>query len=224
MLLDCETVGDFGNALIHDVAYHIVDKDGNILVTREYLIKNIRIGCLLNTQFYKSKACIYDNKIEQGEVDIIMWHDFEKIFIDDVKQFNVQVFSAYNQNFDNKALRSTHDLCNSQDDTFIKTLDKLKTLCLWHCTIQQAVNDENFLNWALENEKVSPKGNLLSNAEVMYQYFMDEPNFTEEHTALSDTYCELALLRRFLNQKGTAEYGVNGNWQMLQKIRKGEVE
>ena len=44
--------------------------------------------------------------------------------------------------------------------------------------------------------KYTNKGNIMTNAEVVYQYITDQEDFKEDHTALSDAIIESEILAR----------------------------
>ena len=48
----------------------------------------------------------------------------------------------------------------------------------------------------LANAKYTSKGNIITNAEVVYQYVTDQEDFKEDHTALSDAIIESEILAR----------------------------
>ena len=44
--------------------------------------------------------------------------------------------------------------------------------------------------------KYTNKGNIITNAEIVYQYVTDQEDFKEDHTALSDAIIESEILAR----------------------------
>ena len=70
------------------------------------------------------------------------------------------------------------------------------------------VDDNNFL---------SEKGNRQSSAEVAYRFLVQNPDFIEDHTALSDVLIEVHILAECLakNKKYT-KVRIGQPWKLIQ--------
>ena len=120
----------------------------------------------------------------------------------DLKKYNIKGILAYNVNYDITALVETAQYTmkdNCPKLTFEKTksgkykplfevfLQKLLTMaCKTLC------QQKTFL----ANAKYTNKGNIITNAETVYQYITDKEEFKEDHTALSDAIIESEILAR----------------------------
>ena len=72
LILDTETTGDFAQPFVHDLGYCIIDKDFNFLTQKRFLVKQARAckWALNYSEFYRSKASLYDYEIENGTIEI----------------------------------------------------------------------------------------------------------------------------------------------------------
>ena len=219
LLVDTETVGDFGTPLVHDIGYRILDKDFNVLFETRHLVKQSRQNFLLNTEFYKNKACKYDNDIEQGLVDILSWQDILKEMKDNMRKYRVKVIGAYNVAFDFRAMNFTTQFLDNGNLQFEKWFKTKKFLCIWNMACETILQTEEFQEWARKNQKVSPKGNIMTSAETCYQFLNKNLGFEEEHTALEDVKIETEILKYIIqNCHHKVKYGLEyGCWKLVQK-------
>ena len=220
MVLDTETTGDFGQPLVHDLGYIIIDKDFNTLKQTRHLVENVR-SCkwaLNYSEFYRSKDNLYNQQIENGDVDIKLWNAIMKEFKDDIKRYNVNVICAYNVAFDFRALNFTNKFLNNGDTYFEDLLTKNLYLCIWNLACETILQKEDFKLWCKENNKMSECGNYRTNAETTYQYLFSKLDFEEEHTALNDVIIEKDILKYIIeNTIGTCEYGLQYScWRKVQ--------
>lgn len=220
LILDTETVGDFGQPLVHDLGYCIVDKDFNVLKATRHLVKQPREckWALEASDFYKTKATMYNDSIAKKEVDIVMWNDMLKEFLGDLREYKVGCISAYNLAFDYRALNFTNQFLNNGDLTFEKLLDKKKWLCIWNLACETILQGDEYKQWCKDNGYISEKGNYMTNAEASYKYITGRLDFNEEHTALADVLIEKDILKYIVeNCKHKANYGLQyACWRKVQ--------
>lgn len=220
LILDTETVGDFGQPFVHDIGYCIIDKDFNVLKATRHLVKQAReCNWALNySQFYKTKAPLYDKAIESGDVDIKSWKEIMEEFVGDLRKYKVGCISAYNLAFDYRALNFTNQFLANGDLTFEKLLDKKKWLCIWNLACETILDSGDYKDWCKENNCISEAGNYMTNAECSYRYITGRLGFNEEHTALADVLIEKDILKYIVeNSKGRPQYGLQyGCWKKIQ--------
>lgn len=98
----------------------------------------------------------------------------------------IDVALAYNSPFDQKALKATVDF------EFTKPVKDLWTAAAVYLC------DEEYIEWARETGKVTPKGNIKTSAETVYQFISGVDDFEELHTAYQDTQCEKEILKQLI--------------------------
>lgn len=196
---------------VYDFGYILFDKKGNILFERNYI--NIDVFCndnLMNSAYYGWKKPLYNN------IDNVIYTTTKGMFTDFFKmceKYNVTHLLAYNLNFDMKALqytakKYTHTEINY--DNFI-LVDVMRT------AIELLINTDKYRNFCKINNELTEKGNYKSSAESVYRYINSNVEFNEDHTALSDCYCEYAIFMKCLKQKKTISIGIKGNlWKVIQ--------
>lgn len=212
LIQDTETVGTFARPLVHDWAWHIIDKDFNVLVQKRYLVEEFhkeQTWILATSDFYGSKSELYDTAIEENSVAIAPWREIVKDYINDLKAYKVKVISAYNLAFDYKAINCTNEFFNKGDQKLTKLVDKKTLLCLWNLACDTVLDTDDYRNYADMHEFISAKGNYLTNAEACYAYLSGKDDFQEEHTALADVEIETEILKHIVqNCRGKVEYGL----------------
>ena len=115
MIIDTETVGTFGQPLVHDLGYVIVDKDFNVLKKDRFLTKELHgIGhwILKTSDFYREYD--KDYKSARNTEKVLRWAEISKAVAEAVKEYKVTTISAYNLQFDYKAIKYTDDLLNGK--------------------------------------------------------------------------------------------------------------
>jgi hypothetical protein len=227
MVIDTETVGDFGQPLIHDIGYQIVDENFNVLVEKRFLIKESRLAkwALNSSNFYKTKAHLYDRALEYGEVEVIRWKTFCQIFGKDLSFYKVKTIGAYNIAFDYRALKFTNEFFG-KPLKLMKKINRRNLLCLWNLSTDTMLNTNEFKTWALENNFISKCGNYSTSAETCFAYMTQNETFEEEHTALEDVKIEVEILKQSIeNYEGVVEFGLKyGCWRKVQDKKQKEIK
>lgn len=225
LVFDTETTGDFDKPLIYDFAYKIINKKGELLLQKNYLVEEIfNQAYLMSRAFYSKKIKEYRRKLETHEIEISPYRKIIKNFINDCRKYKVEIISAYNLAFDIRAINGTMQLCYSEGQEN-KILEKLvnqknkKLLCIWNLACDTFLDTDEYRAFADTYAFKTDLGNYKTNAECAYAYLTDNPQFEEEHTALSDTVIEIEiLLHIFKNYVGNYTYGLHyGSWQKVQK-------
>ena len=109
----------------------------------------------------------------------------------------VDVITAYNINFDLKAMQKTQAQYSDKQLRLPNGVDKV---CLMDIC-QTFIMNRDFKNWwdSLEddfkNQFQTDKGNISYSAECIYRYLFDDYFYTEQHTALRDCRMEYKLLK-----------------------------
>ncbi len=200
---------------IYDFGYTIADKK-ETLVQRNYLVKEIfENENLMNNAYYASKKKMYDNKVVNGEIQVVPFAEIIKTLQKDIKDYNIKMFGAFNVGFDIDALMQTTEFIypktfpliwkktksgKNAPDT-IKFVQKyifkkdIEIVDIWTLACKVLCNQKTFLAYYKEKTK---GGKIKSNAEIVYNYINDTKDFLEEHTALADSIIETEIWQRVL--------------------------
>jgi hypothetical protein len=99
---------------------------------------------------------------------------------------------AYNAAFDIKALRnSLYNFVGIKSEFFPP---HIKIKCVMKFATQVLLPRPTYINYCLDNGFLTEKGNIKTSAEVVFRYLINNEEFEEEHTALSDSLIETAIL------------------------------
>ena len=202
----------YGRQRSYDIGYVIVDKKGNIQKTFNALTKEIFGDLeLMSTAYFADKMVDYEDMVSNKEITIRLFRNIVNELKRDLKKWNIKGILAYNVEYDINALVETaqYTLHNAPKLTFEKTkngkyrplfekylqklLDtKVEFYDIWTMACMSLCQQKTFL----ANAKYTPKGNIITNAETVYQYITDNADFIEEHTALADAQIESEILAR----------------------------
>lgn len=76
---------------------------------------------------------------------------------------------------------------------------------LWGVACERLINIDKYRNYCLQNKLLTASATYFkTSAETSFQYLMNQHDFTEDHTALSDALIEMAILTKAL-KKGKVE-------------------
>lgn len=221
IILDVETTnnqigvkGAPNDGLVYDLGFTVADKQGNVYAKRSFAIKEIFDWKeLMDTAYYKNKLPKYYEKIRRGEMKKVSIWEARKSIKSAMEYFNITEVYAFNANFDYTTLNNTvRYLSGSACRWFFKYGTKICDI--WHIACQTLGLQKTF-QW--ENVR-NAKGNLITNAERMFSYMLQE-KFSEEHTGLEDTRIEAQILVRCFKSHKKINKNINrGCWRIPQKV------
>ena len=220
MVLDTETTNNnmesrFNDGLVYDIGFTIADKKGNVYAKRSYAVKEIFDWKeLMDTAYYKNKLPKYYEKLAKGEMKKETIWNIRKAIKTAMEYFNITEVWAFNANFDLTTLNNTvRYLSGSGCRYFFKYGTEICDI--WHVACQTLGLQKTF-QW--ENVR-NTKGNLITNAERMFGYIIQDETFEEEHTGLADAEIETKILARCLASHKSIDKKINrACWRIPQKV------
>lgn len=220
MVLDTETTNNnmeskFNDGLVYDIGFTIADKKGNVYAKRSYAVKEIfDWEELMDTAYYKNKLPKYYEKLENGEMKKETIWNIRKAIKTAMEYFNITEVWAFNANFDLTTLNNTvRYLSGSGCRYFFKYGTQICDI--WHVACQTLGLQKTFQWENVRNEK----GNLITNAERMFGYIIQDETFEEEHTGLADAEIETKILARCLASHKSIDKKINrACWRIPQKV------
>ena len=205
LVLDTETCDLSGS--VYDVGYTIADKKGNIAVTRNWLVAEVFTDAkrMMGAFYAKKMFTHYARMLNDGEVKLAAWADIVEAIQTDCEAYKVTTVAAYNAGFDFRVMGATHKMLGHSG----KILPQgVKMLDLWQFACETKLSQKAYKKMALENNWVSPAGNIKTGAEFAYRYTTQRPEFIEDHTALSDALIETQIMAACFAQKKRVPYGI----------------
>ena len=198
IVFDTETVGCNTQTLLN-VGYAIVDineQSGEvrkICCAKDYivsdLIKNKML--MLNDMFVGAeKYTMYEDNIKWGGTKC---HTIQKIFsimANDIAKYNVEAGYAYNCQFDTDKFTKT-----AIQYGIINPLGTLPIYDIWGYAYQYICETPDYIAYCKAHELFTEtKRFIQTSVEGVTAYLTDNPQFKEDHTALSDVQWELKIL------------------------------
>lgn len=210
LLVDTETSNNGGYVI--DYAHVLVDKSGTIIQTYNCLISDyIKLGLFTSksgeftSQKNAEKMKFYRREYKAGRLDFISKKELDTILDKLLSEYDNITFVAYNATFDLSALKKSG----------FNQFDNLPILCLWQASLKLIVTKPSYARFCLINRFFSEKIICRSNAETIFAWLTENPDFIEKHTALSDCLdVELPIFRYILRQKKKMDYKPF-NWREL---------
>lgn len=215
LLVDVETTNNQKHVI--EVSFARINNKGIRTEKHNYIIKEMWESKRRYGRYSNEKIDTWKQHIELGLIEVIPIKELRDK-IEGVE--NVDIFSAYNVNFDIQALNITFKLfgleCNK--------LNKLKKFCLWHYS-KSIYSTKEYITWALNKKALTPTGKISTNAENIYRYICEQYNFQETHVAHEDLDIEEEILKSALitnmsNRNNWLDLEKNGSWQTVEKTRK----
>lgn len=229
LVLDTETTGapnkhPLAMPLIYDLAWSVCDKEGNIYEQANLLIKNIYTKPLMASAYYACKIPIYEKMLKYGETTPINFTGAITLLNETLSRYKNITLCAYNLPFDLRALSSTANFTSHPDyvDSWENLFDmEVDVQDIWSLYVETVMVRQKGYQYFIEKHNLyTPAGNPKSSAEVGYQFLINDITFVEDHTALSDTQIEVALLAHGLSQRKPYTRGIKYHpWRLLSDLK-----
>lgn len=226
LIKDTETTGA-KNAKVFDIAYVIVHGT-KIVCRRNFVIRDIITSaqCMLEaindhywrTHFGGKVFTFYIPELALGRLPLSSWRDVTETLRSDIREFNVCTLSAYNLEFDMRALANTQEYICASGRVLESKPEKL--LCLWNWVCEEiAQNNRLYHEVARAQNWVTSAGNIQTKASMAYKYLSGDFSYVHQHTAMSDVECELEVYLRLKARKKKIPYGIQHMpWKKAQRL------
>ena len=145
-----------------------------------------------------------------------------EVFLKCLEVYNIEMVSAYNLNFDMRALRTTTEKLYGKGKRFLTSEYKdIDLMCIWSFACEVLYSRPSFINFIDKHNLMTEKGNPLTNAEVGYRYISGDLDFEEAHRGLQDVEIECQILAKCFAQMKKHESGILPNpWNIVAKYNK----
>lgn len=186
--LDTETVGGASNPTgTYNFGCTIHDREGHILATTSLLAME-HYDEIRNDDYAKKNFPIYEERLARGEMSAVATEAEALSVIANLCRFyNVKYVMAYNTAFD-----LTKTICR-------ELVPEFEFIDLHLMALQTICHQKGYAKFCRENGFKSKTGkSCATSAESVYAYITNNPDYTEEHTALSDALIEMEIFVRCL--------------------------
>lgn len=181
-ILDTETVG---GATKPTGFYHlggvICDRNGNIVGCFNYLIAEM-LDLIEFDEYAKKNMNLYLQMLQEGTATLIDTQENAVAMVNALcEYYNVGVMMAYNSGF---------DYCKTMCGQLIAEREFID---LWLMALECICQKVSYRKFCAESGRYNKKGNCRTNAESVFAYLTNTPDYCEEHTALEDSKIELEI-------------------------------
>lgn len=200
----------------YNIGYVIYDTDTDTdLVKRDFVVEQVwHNNMLFTTAYYADKRPLYVNAMRARTTMMEKFGYITQRMCFDFKAYNVERAFAYNSNFDEKVFAFNCDwfkCINPFDDVPISDIRGFA---------HQFIVNKYFKSFCDSHKYYTDSGNYSTTAEIVYRYLTYNTDFTEDHTALSDSEIELDILRVALH-KGA---DINGDYKAKTSIPRTQTK
>lgn len=222
LVIDTETCNTVEQPLPYDIGYAICDRMGNIEIERSFVVAETFLDMkdTMKSAYFAEKIPQYWKDIKNGIREIKSIYKIRKQVAEDMKTYGVKKVGAYNMGFDKRAL---NNVMRYTTKSFCRWFFPFGTefFCIWHLATQTLLQQKTFFKMAEKNDWFSEKGNLLTNAEVTYNYIKKMSDFKENHTGLEDVRIEIEIMAHCFRQHKKMNTNINTScWRLVQKAYK----
>ena len=222
LVIDTETCNTVEQPLPYDIGYAICDRMGNIEIERSFVVAETFLDMkdTMKSAYFAEKIPQYWEDIKNGIREIKSIYKIRKQVAEDMKTYGVKKVGAYNMGFDKRAL---NNVMRYTTKSFCRWFFPFGTefFCIWNLATQTLLQQKTFFKMAEKNNWFSEKGNLLTNAEVTYNYIKKMSDFKEEHKGLEDVRIEVEIMAHCFRQHKKMNTNINTScWRLVQKAYK----
>ena len=180
--LDTETVGGINNPLgFYHLGGIIHNRNGEVIGCFNYLIAEM-LSYVLNDDYAKKSLPLYYEMLNNGTATLIDTQEHAiKVVNSTLEFYNVNVMTAFNSGF---------DYCKTM---CAKLLEGREFIDLWLMALETICYKASFKKFCAKNGKYNNKGTCRTNAETVFAFLINDPEYCEEHTALEDSKIELQI-------------------------------
>lgn len=203
IILDTEFLG-LEKPFVYDLGYMVVDLEEQpykAIKLENAITKQIYDNAMLfKTAYYANKREKYTSLLKGKRAKRRYWGHIMQTLQSDIDRYEVDAILAYNATADSGAIAFT---CNFLG--VANPLDTVQVIDLMPMVQTHLCNTKEYKDFASKNGLVSDSGFIQTSVEAVCKFLYNEPDFVEDHTALSDVIHEGNLLSAVLSMGGKIE-------------------
>ena len=187
--LDSETVGGASAPTgMYNLGCTIHDKNGHIFATCSMLVME-HYDEIRTDDYAKKNFHLYEERLARGEMSAVATEEEAVSIVRNLCHFyGVRYVMAFNSGFD-----FCKTICR-------QLLDEFEFIDLWLMAVQTICHQKGYAKFCRENGFKSSSGkSCATSAESVYAYITNNPDYTEEHTALNDALIEMEIFVKCLS-------------------------
>lgn len=201
LTIDTETANNLDNPIVFDIGGAVHDKQGKVLETFSFIIKEVfyEMPELMQECFYLAKIPQYNAQIYKGERKVVSLYEAKKHIDELCETYHIKAIIAHNARFDYRATTTTQRYITKSKYRYFLPYD----VELWD-TLKMAQDtickQKTYIAWCAKNGFLKKNGTPRATAEILYRYISNNIDFEEEHTGLADVLIEKEIFAHCMKQ------------------------
>lgn len=211
IMLDTETANtqqeedgklDMRFVLPYDFGFAVIDSHGRVYEKFSFVNSEIYIHekNLMRSAYYANKLPQYEKDLAEGRRIMANTYNIRRIILEKIKEYNCKFVCAHNARFDLNACNNIQRWTTKSKYRYFFPYD----IEFWD-TLKMARdvlgNRPTYRKFCEENGYLTKQNQCRYTAEVIYQYIMQDTDFSESHTGLEDVEIEVQILAYLVGRK-----------------------
>ena len=190
VIFDTETVS-LNHPFCYNIGYTIVNlEERRILCSRDFVCEQVWHNIpLFSTAYYADKRPIYISAMKGKTCKMDKIGFITQKMIKDFNAFNVEKAFAYNAPFDEGVFNF-----NCEYFKIANPFDNIPIIDIVPYVHKIIAFNKDYQDFCEQYKLFTESGNYSTTAESVYKFITNNPDFNEEHTALSDSLIETEIL------------------------------
>lgn len=211
IMLDTETANtqqeengklDMRFVLPYDFGFAVIDSHGKVYEKFSFVNSDIYIyeKDLMRSAYYANKLPQYEKDLAEGRRIMANTYNIRRIILEKIKEYDCKFVCAHNARFDLNACNNIQRWTTKSKYRYFFPYD----IEFWD-TLKMArdvlANRPTYRKFCEENGYLTKQNQCRYTAEVIYQYIMQDTDFSESHTGLEDVEIEVQILAYLVSRK-----------------------
>ena len=211
IMLDTETANtqqeedgklDMRFVLPYDFGFAVIDSHGRVYEKFSFVNSDIYIyeKDLMRSAYYANKLPQYEKDLAEGRRIMANTYNIRRIILEKIKEYDCKFVCAHNARFDLNACNNIQRWTTKSKYRYFFPYD----IEFWD-TLKMARdvlgNRPTYRKFCEENGYLTKQNQCRYTAEVIYQYIMQDTDFSESHTGLEDVEIEVQILAYLVSRK-----------------------
>ena len=211
IMLDTETANtqqeengklDMRFVLPYDFGFAVIDSHGRVYEKFSFVNSDIYIyeKDLMRSAYYANKLPQYEKDLAEGRRIMANTYNIRRIILEKIKEYDCKFVCAHNTRFDLNACNNIQRWTTKSKYRYFFPYD----IEFWD-TLKMArdvlAKRPTYRKFCEENGYLTKQNQCRYTAEVIYQYIMQDTDFSESHTGLEDVEIEVQILAYLVSRK-----------------------
>ena len=190
VIFDTETVS-LNHPFCYNIGYTIENlEERRILCSRDFVCEQVWHNIpLFSTAYYADKRSIYISAMKGKTCKMNKIGFITQKMIKDFNAFNVEKAFAYNAPFDEGVFNF-----NCEYFKIANPFDNIQIIDIVPYVHKTIAFNKDYQDFCEQYKLFTESGNYSTTAESVYKFITNNPDFNEDHTALSDSLIEKDIL------------------------------